>query len=328
MSLSLSARWFALVLGLLVCACAPVSQSPLRPSPQFTGPRLDKDRFISFDGAPLPLARWAPSAEEPWAVVVGLHGMNDHAQAFWMLGPWLAERGVATYAYDQRGFGGAPRRGVWGNDRLMAEDLRVICALVRARHPHALIAVAGESMGGAVALNAMGSDRPPDADRLILIAPAVWGWSSQPLLYRLALWFGARLAGDRPLDPPAFVTRKIAASDNLSELRRMGRDPDMIGSTRPDALYGLVNLMSRAERAAGRVGTPTLYLYGAHDQIIPPQPSRRAAGRLKPTDRTVFYPDGWHLLIRDHEATAVYADILAFLKDPAAAPPSGQGPIR
>ena len=42
------------------------------------------------------------------------------------------------------------------------------------RHPKAILAVAGESMGGAVAIAAFAStNRPPDADRAILLSPAV-----------------------------------------------------------------------------------------------------------------------------------------------------------
>jgi alpha-beta hydrolase superfamily lysophospholipase len=297
-----------------------------RPQLGFAGPRLEGDRFISFDGAALGLSRWEAKGE-PWAVIIGLHGMNDYANGFWMAGPWWAERGVTTWAYDQRGFGRSPRRGVWGGEPLMTEDLRVICALARKAHPHAVIAVVGESMGGAVAINAFASDRPPDADRVVLLAPAVWGWSSQPVINRVALWLGAHLLGGRELEPPSFVTEHIQASDNLPELRRMGRDPLMVWGTRPDTVYGLMNLMEHANRRAGEIGTPVLYLYGKHDQIIPEDATRTAVARLKPNARTAYYPDGWHILLRDYAAEGVWGDILAFVKDPAAPMPSGVGPV-
>ena len=59
-----------------------------------------------------------------WAVIVGLHGMDDYANAFHMAAPFWAKQGIATYAYDQRGFGRSPRRGVWAGEDLIAEDLR------------------------------------------------------------------------------------------------------------------------------------------------------------------------------------------------------------
>jgi alpha-beta hydrolase superfamily lysophospholipase len=316
------------LLSALVClaACAPLVQTAGRPPVGFAGPRLERDRFISFDGTALGLSRWEAKGE-PSAVIIGLHGMNDYGNGFWMAGPWWAERGVTTWAYDQRGFGRSPRRGIWGGEPLMTEDLRVICALARQAHPHAVIAVVGESMGGAVAVDAFASDHPPDADRVVLLAPAVWGWSNQPAINRIALWLGAHLMGGHSLEPPGFVTEHIQASDNLPELRRMGRDPLMIWGTRPDTVYGLMNLMEHANRKAGEVRAPMLYLYGAHDQLIPEDATLAAVARLKPAARTGYYPDGWHILLRDYEAKTVWDDILAYVKDPLAPLPSGVGPI-
>ena len=236
-------RLIVLAFALLLGACAQMAvQKPLTPEPSFAGPRLEADRFVSFDGAKLGLTTWKP-AGEPWAVIVGVHGMDDYANAFHLAAPYWADQGIATYAYDQRGFGRSPQRGIWAGDALMTEDLRTITALVRSRYPHAVIAVAGESLGGAVAIEAFASDHPPDADRLVLLAPAVWGWSSQPLAYRLALDIAVRLSPAKTLTPPSFVTDHISPSDNEAELIAMGRDPLMTWGARPDALYGLVTTM-------------------------------------------------------------------------------------
>jgi alpha-beta hydrolase superfamily lysophospholipase len=312
---------------LALCACAPVVQKPLQPPAGFAGPRLERDAFISFDGARLGLTVWPATGGEPEVVVVALHGMNDYAQGFWMTGPWWARRGITTYAYDQRGFGRSPERGVWGGERLMTEDLRVICALVRQRHPKAVIAVVGESMGGAVAIRAFATDRPPDADRLVLLAPAVWGWSSQPILNRAGLWIGAHVIGDRVIEPPRMFTSRIRASDNIEELRRMGRDPRMIWGTRPDTVYGLVTLMDDAPESLRKVKVPVAYLYGARDDLVPVKPTLKAAAALKPGDRTAFYERGWHILLRDLQAEVVWKDVEAFMRDPRAPFPSGAPPI-
>lgn len=318
----------ALILILALAACAPTVQQPLAPPPGFAGPAIEADAFTVQDGARLPMLRWLPD-EEPWAVVVALHGMNDHKASFHLAGAHWAERGIATYAYDQRGFGRAPGRGVWAGQDLMTADLRTVVALVRARHPEAVIAVAGESMGGAVAVAAFASDRPPAADRLVLLAPAVWGWSSQPLSYRASLWAAARLMGATALEPPDWAVRDIRASDNLVELLRMGRDPDMIFATRFDTLAGLVDLMETASRDLGSTRVPTALFYGANDQIIEDEAMALALERAgdAPRLRTVFYEDGWHLLNRDRQALRVYADVEAFLRDPAAPFPSGATPV-
>lgn len=306
----------------LLAACAPTVQRAGAPGLGFTGPRFEGEVFVSFDGARLGLTRWAPDGP-PRAVVVALHGMNDYANAFHFAAPVWAQAGIVTYAFDQRGFGRSPGRGVWGGEALMTEDLRTCVDLVGRLHPGLPVTVVGESMGGAAAISAFASQRPPQAHRLALLAPAVWGWSSQPLPYKTALWFTAHLAGETVIRPPRWVTDRVQASDNLDELIAMGQDRLMIWGARTDALFGLVALMESAWAGIGRLQVPTAYFYGANDQIIPQEPSFRAAGRLKTSDRSAWYADGWHLLIRDRQRDRVIADVQSYILDTAAPFPSG-----
>ena len=332
-------------------ACAPLLQKAQTPDRAFAGPRFEGDRFVSFDGARLGLSTWPAEGErqpneprsgdlqsgdpqsrdpqfvDPWAVIVGLHGMDDYSHAFHTAAPFWARQGITTYAYDQRGFGRSPDRGVWAGDGLMTEDLRTACAVARKRHPRAIIAVAGESMGGAVAIAAFASDRPPDADRAILLSPAVWGFSQQPLPYSASLWVASHTLPAYVAKPPSFIARKIWASDNVRELIAMGRDPLMIFGSRFDTLYGLVALMESAWQGVDRVRVPSVYMYGAHDQLIPPAAAISAAARLKPPGRTLYYGRGWHLLLRDLQAPAVWRDAAAFIRDPGGAMPSGAPPM-
>jgi alpha-beta hydrolase superfamily lysophospholipase len=318
-------------LALALAACVPTvprAHSQLDPA---AGPRFDVEarRFYSFDGAPLGLSAWLPpQGQETWAVIVGLHGMNDYGEAFFPAGPWFAERGVAVYAYDARGFGRSPRRGVWGGRALMTEDVRTAIGVARRRHPNATLAVVGDSMGAATAIATFGAEAPPRADRLVLVAPAVWGWSTLPDLYALTLWTGAHTFPWRAVTPPRGVTRRIVVSDNTEMLRRIGRDPNMLFRTRIDALYGLVGLMETASRRSGQLSGDIAFLYGARDQVIPRASAVAAAGRLPASARTAEYANGYHMLMRDRQAELVYTDIMSFLRDPAAPFPSAAPPLQ
>ena len=314
--------------ALAAAGCAPVVVAH---GPDIADPRLDlknseKQTFTTRDGLVLGVSSWP--VEKPRAVIVAFHGMNDYARFIRGPAAYWAEQGIATYAIDQRGFGRSPDRGVWADDATFTEDLRTAVTLARAAHPNAIIAVAGESMGGAVAIEAFASDRPPAADRLVLLSPAVWGWSSQPPINAVALWLTAHVVPGEVVTPPRFVTSHIRTSDNLPELIDMGRDRLMIWGARPDALYGLVGLMERAWRDTGRIRAPTAYLYGAHDQVIPARPARRAASRMGQNGRSAFYADGYHLLLVDHQALNVWRDVESFLRDPTAPFPSGAPPLR
>lgn len=322
-------RRLAVLLALTLSACAaPMVQAPLTPPPGYRGPHTADLAFHVRDGAALPYLRWSPQGR-PRAVVVALHGMNDSSAAFRLAGPWWAEHGVETWAYDQRGFGRSPGKGVWAGEAAMTDDLRDVVAIVRVARPGVPLIVVGESMGGAVAVAAFSSDRPPDADRIVLLAPAVWGWSAQGPLNSAGLWVAARAMGDRAVGAPDFVTRRILASDNMIELIRNGRDPSSIIETRFDTLSGLVDLMETASTRLGQTRTPTVLMYGADDQVITKGPMRRALEQAgsAPNLATAWYPDGHHLLNRDLNAEVVYRDTLSFFLTPSEPLPSRPEPV-
>jgi acylglycerol lipase len=339
----------ALVL-LLLQACAPTLQ-PM--GPPVALPRLSDDAVLTADGARLPLARWLPAGGEPRAVVLALHGFNDYANAFAMPGAWLAERGVAVYAYDQRGFGRGPRPGIWAGTPTLVADFEAAARLVRGRHPGVPFFVLGESMGGAVILTALEARRraaegapapgladvrpaaigppPPPArrpedlaDGVILSAPAVWASATMPPHYRLALWLTRNTVPWLVLEPPRGLD--IWATDDIEVLRGLGRDPLVRKSNRVDTVAGLTDLMGAAYRAMETLdGPPTLILYGEQEQVIPPAPIAGALASLPPDpDRTVaVYPDGFHMLLRDLQREVVYRDLLSWIEDPSAPLPSG-----
>lgn len=308
--------------SLSAAACAPVIQSAYRPQVGFQGPRLEGDVFVSFDGARLGLTTWEAQTE-PTAVICALHGMNDYANAFHLIAPVLAEQGMTTYAFDQRGYGRSPNRGVWAGQALIKQDVETFIGLVRARHPGVPLTLMGESMGGADAIVTMAEPDAPAVDRIVLLAPAVWGWSNQPLPFKTALWITAHVAGPRVMEPPEMLVRHVWPTDNRDELIAMGRDKWMLWGARNDTLYGMVSLMEQAWASTGKLKAPVLYCYGKHDPIIPARPSFQAAGRLKPTDRSAYYKTGYHLLTRDKNGPNVIADVAAFIRDPGAPLPSG-----
>jgi acylglycerol lipase len=320
-------KGFALVmLAAFLAACVPTVQRANIPGPGFEGPRFEGNKFIAKDGAILGLSSWVPDNGEIKNVIIALHGMNDYGRAFELAGPYWAAQGIATYAYDARGFGRSPQRGVWGGQELMLSDLTTAVAVARAKHPGVLVTLVGESMGGATILAAMGEDNPPQIDRIVLIAPAVWGWSNLPLAYKMSLWLTAHTPVSlRPLNPPRGVVAKISASDNIPMLQRLGRDPNMLFATRLDAVYGLVGLMEKGFKAAHKVPPYTLVLYGSKDQIIPRASVERTVTRLPANIQSVEYPEGYHMLTRDLQAQRVWSDVSAFISDPNKPVPSRQG---
>src|ERR1041385_3798971 len=111
-----------------------------------------------------------------------------------MPGKVWAKLGITTLAYDQRGLGMNANPGIWSGAETMRADLDDAIAAARTRYPGVPVFALGESMGGAVVLTALASDRPradasadaptlKTADGIILVAPAVWSRSDMPLTY-------------------------------------------------------------------------------------------------------------------------------------------------
>jgi alpha-beta hydrolase superfamily lysophospholipase len=313
-------RLAILLMLFLLGACAPRLQPP---GTETAEPTLRDSAIVMDDGAALPLRQWLP-AGEPRAVVLALHGFNDYSNAFASPAAHWAQYGIATFAYDQRGFGETPHRGLWPGEERMIEDLRAAARLLRARYPTAPLYLLGESMGGAVIMAAATSDDPPSADGLILAAPAVWGREAQGPIQSTFLWFAAHTMPWLPLTGEGL---NVHPSDNIPMLRQLALDPLVIKETRVDAIYGLVNLMDMAYDAAPGLDGRTLVLYGAREDILPEDAVvatlRRMPAETDASLRVALYPRGYHMLLRDLNAADVLDDVVAWIADPAAPLPSG-----
>ena len=320
MNLGWRAAGISCFLSLILSACAP---GIVAPGPATTAPHLSVSMFVAADGAELPLRTWQPEDREPKAVILALHGFNDYANFFDDPGDFLARRGIASYAYDQRGFGAAPAPGRCAGTPAYAGDAADAARAVKRRHPGIPLYIHGTSMGGAIAMLALTGDNPPPVDGVILAAPAVWGRATMPWYQRLSLWIGAHTL------PWLTVTGQglgIVPSDNYEMLVRLGRDPKIIKETRIGTIYGLVNLMDAALESAAKLTTPALILYGEKDEIIPKVPTRMMLERLPETARShqriALYQAGYHMLLRDLQASAVWKDMARWVIDPKAPLPS------
>ena len=317
----IAAALFALA-SLALSACAPRLQQIGPPVDQ---PRLTDAAFHTADGADLPLRKWLPWKEPARAVILALHGFNDYSKGMEIPGSGLARRGFAVYAFDQRGFGGSPQRGIWAGADQMIADLKAVTLLLHAQYPNLPLYYLGESMGASVMLAAAVEPMPPRIDGMILAAPAVWGWQTQSAFNRTVLEQAAHIVPWMTVVPTGL---RLQASSNRRALIALGRDDLVIHETRVDAAYGLVDLMTRAYDAMAKLKSPRyLLLYGGKEAILNKGAvalSQAQLPKLPPEiQRIARYPRGYHLILRDLDAPLVFDDIAAWIRDPAAPLPSG-----
>ena len=301
---------------LLLSACGP---RYIEPGPSSQAAILEHNNFIMNDGIRLPLRQWGPKLF-PRFVVLALHGFNDYSNAFEKPAAYWAKFGVTTYAYDQRGFGGAPFAGHWHGAPSLTADFIRIAHIIRLKHPDVPLFLLGESMGGAVIIAASAQHSLPSHDGIILIAPAIWGRAAMPAWQEGALWILTRFAPGLRVSGGGFGRKP---SDNLSMLRQLSTDKKIIKRTRIDAVNGLVDLMDMALSGAKKLKGPALILYGKQEDIIPGKARLLLKMRLLNRSSNIFikeYESGYHMLLRDLNAEVVWNDIFDWMKNPLHSP--------
>lgn len=304
---------------IVLSACTPQVNHPGK---LVVEPKLEKGQYVAGDGTVLPVRSWLPKDGQAQAVVVALHGFNDYSNAFTSPGSYLSRHGIACYAYDQRGFGSAPGRGLWAGIEAYTSDLSSFVKEVRKLHPDVPIYVLGESMGGAVTIVAMTGNNPPGVDGVILVAPAVWGRDTMPWYQR---WLLAVASHTVPWMELTGKGLDVIPSDNIEMRRALWHDPLVIKATRIDAMYGLTNLMDEALSRADKLQLPTLVQYGKNDQIIPKEPTFLMLDKIPKTTRKAFYEQGYHMLLRDLQGVKPLADIVTWVADRNKPLPYGAG---
>ncbi|WP_394754065.1 alpha/beta hydrolase [Crenothrix sp.] len=304
-------RTLLTLLFILLVGCKPGNYPA---SMKKHAPELHDQYFLTDDGLQLPLHRWLPHTSPPRAVIIAVHGFNDYSYFFKQPAEYFCKQGIASFAYDQRGFGGAPQRGLWAGRQVYATDLQNFVSLIKQRYPKIPVYLLGESMGGAIVIAATRDVDMPFVDGIILAAPALWPREIMPWYQTSMLWILAHAAPWLTLSGQSV---KVKLTDNREVLRELDNDPLVLRKTRMDALYGLTNLMDAAFNNARLLQGKILLLYGDRDDIIPKVAIYAFLQRFFASgtdEKTVgFYPEGYHLLLRDLHAYTLWQDIAAWI---------------
>lgn len=204
-----------------------------------------------------------------------------------------------------RGHGGQPRdlesvtwRDWYADAGAALDQLLVACERV---------AIVGLSMGGAVALH-LAARRGDRLAGVVAIAPALRLRGTPRDQMRLAL---LALAGRH-----ITVDARNAYEDSLLAAQSTNYPHVPARAVLSLARYGRI-----VERAITRIQTPLLVVYAPHDRVVEPRAARLVFERAStpPAEKLlVAFPGSGHEMLRDREAPAVVAAVLAFISRVAA----------
>ncbi|RYP69517.1 hypothetical protein DL771_006032 [Monosporascus sp. 5C6A] len=278
------------------------------------------------------------------AKIIMVHGFSDHVDRYYGFFPYLAERGIAVYGFDQRGWGRSVRRpadrGRTGPTATVLADMAAFIGDRLAAAPaDAPVFVLGHSMGGGQALALASS---PDPAHVALVA-RVRGWILEaPFLgfapelqpYRLTLAV-SRLAAR--LAPGFQLVRPVPPVD-------LSRDPEVIRSLADDPLLhntgtleGMAGMLDRANRLAARAARLSpgvrslLLLHGTADKATSFDCAKEWFDRQErhiEDARFKAYEGMYHQLHADYGKEEFYKDVADWIleragaKEAAAAPES------
>jgi alpha-beta hydrolase superfamily lysophospholipase len=104
------------------------------------------------------------------------------------------------------------------------------------------------------------------------------------------------------------------------DLSGLSRDPGVVDQILADPLYHrrgsarlsteVTSTIDRVQRAAAAFPRPVLVVHGSADRMVPPEGSRRFAGRLGHPDATLLeIRGGYHALLADLDSERVLAAI-------------------
>ncbi len=260
------------------------------------------------DGARLALRRRHADGTRR-AACIFLHGFGDHSGRYAKEADWLAGRGVATFALDQRGSGRTP--GARGHVSRFAQylgDLVGLRRLVAAEAPGKLL-LFGHSHGGLIVLRYLES-APSGIAGAIVTCPLVAVAMPVPK-WKISL---ARALAD--LLPSVPIPSGM-------DLATLSHDPAVVAAVRgdkeshqvmsPRAYREMLAAQEMLPVEAARIAVPLFFGLAGDDRIVSTSAARAFADSLA-GDVTVKVYDGlFHEILKEPQGGDVLADIAPWM---------------
>lgn len=254
--------------------------------------------------------KWVPAATAK-AVVVGVHGLAEHAGRYDHVGRFLAERGYALHMYDLRGHGRSQSvRGHVDRFEQFVEDTAAFVRLVKSE-VGAKTFLLGHDMGALIAVFAA-AELGEELAGLITSGAAV-EVAKVGVMTRLSLRLLGSVESISMRRAPTPIEAELLSKDPSVVQQYLG-DPLVLKDATVKLLVELGRASTRVRSAAKKVAVPALVLHGGDDRLVPPQASRKLYEALASADKTLRIYEGLrHEIFNEVEKEKVLSDVVDWL---------------
>ena len=236
-------------------------------------------------------------AQKPIANLLILHGLAEYAARYRSIARRFADRGISTFAIDQRGHAGqrpkthVPRFDVFADDAIEA------ASRIRTESASVPLFFWGHSMGSMVAM--LAAHRGPGVAGVVLTASSldVFKFRLNPLnpFFRGLSSVAPRLRIPLALDPQK-ISREPAVQNQYAH------DPLIARTASLRLLVEFARACSRVDELASSFRLPTLLIHGDADEVAPASGSQRLYERLGSSDKQQRrFPAARHEIHNDSE---------------------------
>ncbi len=285
--------------------------------------RINDSTSTTADGVALFWRDWEPVSTPVLGGIYLLHGLGEHVGRYDALARELCAAGWRVRAHDHRGHGrSGGARGVLAPAGDLRRDAAELVSRFAAECASAPLLL-GHSMGGALAAELVLSGALP-VRALVLSSPALALRLSA--IQKALLWLLGHAAPDLAI---ANGLRPQWLSHDQDEVQAYVTDALVHRRVSARLLQWMVAAGKVARMHAGRLGVPTLLLYGGADRIVDPEGARQFARQAAQGMLTTReYEAAYHELFHEsapwrHEALA---DLLGWIVGQNVAPEAtGEG---
>lgn len=291
-------------LSVLIYPSYAIAKSPTDKHPS-------KQAADKTPGAEAPCLAWVDPANPPWAAVLCIHGLGLNASSYEALGKKLSPLGIATYAIDVRGFGSwmkADGREQVDFDACITDVEGALKAIHRA-HPGLPVFLIGESMGGAIALQA-GAKYPDLVSGIVSSVPAGDRFQQGKTDLKVALHL---LAGgpNREFNIGKQIVEQ--ATDKPELQATWENDPLARMKLSPKELIQFQKFMNQNhDKAKELTRTPVLIMQGAKDKLVKPEGTFDLFNEIATDDKDlIMIGNAEHLILEEGQFTDHGIDVLS-----------------